>query len=341
MDLRSPLAGEERRFRIVGSCNGLVCLALSDCRDLNLWNPSTGDCSKLPEPPTPTGDSYTPGFGYDSSSDDYKVVLVTYYSESEKDSQGEELWWSTYQIVAIYSLKRNSWRIFKEFNLAIHDFHRWDHEYFPESICLNGAIHWRSRTNSCGNTITAFDVSKEIFYLVPNPPYFMGFSDNALGVLGGCLCLVHGSEHEGSPSELWVMKEYGVEASWTKLTLFLNADDNGDGRSGKYSYEPLCASGDNTFIMTRNTKELIRFNDKGKILEKVCICDDSEKCEGITFVESLVSVDITSNERGEVFDGVFNRIDESAKCGRVVFRYKLDRSPLSGEMRHGVFSKYF
>ena len=39
-------------------------------------------------------------------------------------------------------------------------------------------------------------------------------TDFKLTVVGGCLCLYK----EDVPSEMWVMKEYGIDTSWTKIT---------------------------------------------------------------------------------------------------------------------------
>ncbi|KAI3938548.1 hypothetical protein MKW98_016053 [Papaver atlanticum] len=64
----------------VGCCNGLLCIHIDDMGiDFSLWNPSTGDCKRIPSPPDQFDfdfslHSYLPvigyGFGYDSNSDD-------------------------------------------------------------------------------------------------------------------------------------------------------------------------------------------------------------------------------------------------------------------------------
>lgn len=76
---------------IVGSCNGLICLhgvrrvIRPNHQDFILvWNPSTGDTCELPEHPSFIDDHESHcghllpmlyGFGYDSSTEDYKVIL--------------------------------------------------------------------------------------------------------------------------------------------------------------------------------------------------------------------------------------------------------------------------
>ncbi|GLT99270.1 hypothetical protein SLE2022_167170 [Rubroshorea leprosula] len=301
VDLLFPAETRHPHLRIVGSCNGLVCLVSSRSRDFFLWNPSTRDCNELPDACSPQGNRYAYGFGYDSFSDDYKVVLVTDYTYVKRLYL--EPLPQFQKKVAIFSLKKNSWKIIREINEAVHNLCRNSFEPFPGSTFLNGGIHWRTRSirdRNYNEVITAFDLAEEIFYLVPTPPHshYLRYFNSGLGVLGGCLCLIYACFSDPYPFELWVMKEYGVEASWTKLCRLLNPDDTflyGGHHlsvSHKVFYEPLCmcTSKENAFILIRSTKEVIRFNERGEVLEKVGICDDSDKCEGIAFVESIASV---------------------------------------------------
>ncbi|GKV39121.1 hypothetical protein SLEP1_g46933 [Rubroshorea leprosula] len=249
VDLPSPLERDDRRrLRIVGSCNGLVCLGLP---------PETAQSYRnLVHRP---GYLYAPGFGYESASDDYKLVLATYYRES----------------ISVYMV-------------MIATAYHWD-GYFPESTFLNGAVHWRSRIGD-DNTLTAFDLEKVTFFQVPIPRLpcsRMFFPYNGMGVLGGCLSLMIANSENSHPFGLWVMKEHRVEASWTKVLHLLNPDDYVPRGMHEIFYEPLCISGDNAFIFIGNTRELMKFSERGQILEKVSVCDDSNKCEGIAFVESI------------------------------------------------------
>ncbi|MCD9560534.1 hypothetical protein HAX54_019231, partial [Datura stramonium] len=95
---------------VVGSVNGLICLVIKD-NDLVLWNPSIRKFRKLPDSglkfEVSIGsyfDSYTIvmyGFGYDESTDDYKVVGVLCNDKYNILHHVE---------VKIYSLKSDSWR---------------------------------------------------------------------------------------------------------------------------------------------------------------------------------------------------------------------------------------
>ena len=93
------------------------------------------------------------------------------------------------------------------------------------SICsslasLNGAIHWLIAP-PCGpaysprpESLLAFDLATEKFYVYKTPvlPKNINWL-MSLVVLGGYLCFIVNSflKH----NDVWLMKEYGVESSWT------------------------------------------------------------------------------------------------------------------------------
>jgi hypothetical protein len=94
-NLQLPLeVGSIRMVKILGSCNGLLCLTLGD-NDVIIWNPCIREYKKLQEL-NGLGDSY--GFGYDCDNDDYKLVKVIPRNGSDEIS------------VDVFSLKTNSWR---------------------------------------------------------------------------------------------------------------------------------------------------------------------------------------------------------------------------------------
>lgn len=99
--------------------------------------------------------------------------------------------------------------------------------------------------------IVYFDATEEEFKEVLNPNYEsmndLVVDDLAgLAVLGGLLCVVM-SKRE-SPTDVWVMKEYGVKESWTKL--FVIPDELGD----LYlpDFELLCYTKDGEVVMALN-----------------------------------------------------------------------------------------
>ncbi|XVF66359.1 hypothetical protein PTKIN_Ptkin10aG0029300 [Pterospermum kingtungense] len=103
-----PPFGQNKFCRILGSCHGLICLLMGGNDSMCLfflWNPSTGESNKLPAcinfPVLYEFDYFDfYGFGYDSSSDDYKLVI------------------SICRKALIFSLAENSWRLVDEAETA-------------------------------------------------------------------------------------------------------------------------------------------------------------------------------------------------------------------------------
>ncbi|XP_026451734.1 F-box/kelch-repeat protein At3g06240-like [Papaver somniferum] len=179
---------ETHDVKILGSCNGLLCLgayvinATNAIRTLILWNPSSKEYKVIIPPLGHLCCAY--GFGYDSKIKDYKLVCL--------DSTD----------VYACSLQSNSWR--KVTTIPYN-------KHFRESggLLLNGAIHW-----SAAKTIVAFDVSSETFMNFPFAEEIKPSRETTLTVLGDSLCLVYGVPDVRV--DVRVMQNYGVTNSWTK-----------------------------------------------------------------------------------------------------------------------------
>ncbi|KAI7729564.1 hypothetical protein M8C21_028012 [Ambrosia artemisiifolia] len=96
--------------QISGSCNGLL-LATDENDAIFVMNPMTQDLWEVPlcpfAPPYEHEASYVVlvyGFGYDSSTDDYKIVSISFSHFHIMDHHIKE----TY--ACVYSLRNNSWR---------------------------------------------------------------------------------------------------------------------------------------------------------------------------------------------------------------------------------------
>ncbi|KAJ4846462.1 hypothetical protein Tsubulata_006873 [Turnera subulata] len=191
----------------IGSCNGLVCLALesprNDYRDIFVWNPLTGVYRKLPDPEgMARGYDFwrAYGFGYDSVADDYKVFLAVRYWDDPTPKPRAPL-------VQIFSLKTGSWKSVENPNRHLRGLREGDRGVF-----LNGALHWRKEYDA---KITAFDLVEEKFGDVPAPshPQEVLLEHNGIGIVGEYLCM----SWIPTPSDdriVWVMKEYLNKESW-------------------------------------------------------------------------------------------------------------------------------
>ncbi|KAK9938561.1 hypothetical protein M0R45_015290 [Rubus argutus] len=122
----------ESRLDIYGSCHGLICLAIDDYT-IVLWNPSTGESNLLPEPTLETykSDENFYGFGYDSTTQDYKIV------------RGDDFEIFPEFYFEVFSLKTGSWRqhplVGPTFELASLDY---GFGGYGQGFLTNEALHW-------------------------------------------------------------------------------------------------------------------------------------------------------------------------------------------------------
>ncbi|KAJ0800166.1 putative F-box domain-containing protein [Helianthus annuus] len=207
VELETPF--DTTRFpNVLGTCHGLVCLSnLPFDRFIVLWNPATQKYKVILTPMVyPSSSNVLIAFnqvGYDHVNDDYKVVRLI--------QTGGYVWLNS--MVFVYSLKLNMWRSVEQrfpyyFNLALCQ---------GQGVCVNSALHWVvSKKPHLGNDLlVSFDLASQSFQLVPHPECFNSDMVTSLGVLGGCLCVV--GYRELRSIDVWVMGEYGVKESWSKL----------------------------------------------------------------------------------------------------------------------------
>ncbi|KAK3018303.1 hypothetical protein RJ639_002921 [Escallonia herrerae] len=205
-----PYLLESRNFVNIGSCNGLICFKIyactEECSTLYMWNPIIGIFKPLPPSFFCDSDldtSATLGIAFHASTSDYKVVKITYYHRGGTPE------------VEIYSLSTDSW---KRINGATVPRVR-----CPESASLNGIIHWLNTPLKGGweMAITTFDVGEELFGEMALPINYdeadARYSIESIVVVEECLTSLFASLNDRRHCSVWMMKEYGVEASWTKL----------------------------------------------------------------------------------------------------------------------------
>nr|GFA03183.1 ribonuclease H-like domain-containing protein [Tanacetum cinerariifolium] len=154
------------------------------------------------------GEYYNPsigfGFGYDESVDDYKVVEII----SGNPIRGFET------RVNIYSLKSGYWkRLICDLTCGFLG--------QPEGMFFNGALHWiighaDSPSSNFLFTIILFDLATETFGKILQPVYDKEHDCLSLCTFGEWFSVVCYLLRENR-SDVWVMKVYGVQDSWTKL----------------------------------------------------------------------------------------------------------------------------
>jgi hypothetical protein len=102
-------------LKLIASCKGLLCLGSYFTSDVYVWNPTTPSVELEPLPPLTHRLPYHVsdvfgsglGFGYDSRSNDFKVVRVRIIKLPTFVHQTKR----TRSYVEVYSLSRGSWRV--------------------------------------------------------------------------------------------------------------------------------------------------------------------------------------------------------------------------------------
>lgn len=265
--LKPPFVGFAK---FLGSCNGLICLTSMSFK-LMLWNPSTGKHKEFQ-------DSFVHcavncyiryGFGYDGVNDDYKVVKIFSFPRNEGKYENK---------VKIYSLKTDSWKMGEGFDSGYVN---------PQSgMFLNGYLHWE--VGHCGDSgsseIMTLDLSTETYGVMPLPNCGNGGTSWTLSVLGGCL--VACCNYDLDRTDMWVMKEYGVVKSWTKLASGLSAP------LGRLGYiTPLFVSENGDEVLVKLGTNLSLYTTRNASHKSLDI--HSSGCclrvQAITYFESLAS----------------------------------------------------
>ncbi|XP_071703434.1 F-box/kelch-repeat protein At3g06240-like [Rutidosis leptorrhynchoides] len=203
--------------RIHGSCNGLVLLSAfrlcSGHETLIISNPTTREFVELPDCDFKIEGHRFVYFimrdlGYDSVTDDYKVVTINRFQNPTDDD--------LIMCVHVYSLRRNTWTRVIDFP----DKYHWPR--IRSKALVNGSFHWVAyNVPDQTKVIVAFNLADENFSEVPSPTLSNG---NDLDIFYKTCRVVVVDEklaifllYEG---EVWLMNEYGVKGSWTKIKLY-------------------------------------------------------------------------------------------------------------------------
>ncbi|GAU30644.1 hypothetical protein TSUD_224000 [Trifolium subterraneum] len=201
-------------FGIVNSCNGLFCLCCpSEGYPLVICNPVTGEFIRLPKV------TYSPnrisrldhvgfGFGFEPKTNEYKVIYIwRKYVRRAYHRMFERM------ILEINTLGMPSWR-----NVEVDP--QISNSRLKYSTYLNGMIHW-IRFEGQNRSILCFCLESERFQSFPSPPHVFTYDDKispieciSMGESRGLLYICDTSFHDVT---MWVMNEYGIGESWTKI----------------------------------------------------------------------------------------------------------------------------
>ncbi|KAJ9174519.1 hypothetical protein P3X46_013156 [Hevea brasiliensis] len=280
---------------IVGSCNGLVCLTdsgiaaatgggympqLPNPKPIFLWNPSLGKSMTLPLRGN-SGRRLVLGLGFDSKSFDYKVVRI-------------EFRYGAVSGIDIFALSENSWRRSYGAKRKV-GFPSYDFLKLPQAF-VNGNIHWigyhqtkKEGLNHRTLIVATFDVGNEVFgeLAMPNETAHEVFLPDenyqlSLVVFNRSLSLIRYDEGHNPYFNrccIWMMNEYGMAQSWTKL--YTICPYNGFSKT-------LDIMSNGKFLLVTNNGELVSFDPESRAVNRLKVYGESCSFNVDTYVESLV-----------------------------------------------------
>ncbi|KAK4259404.1 hypothetical protein QN277_005742 [Acacia crassicarpa] len=218
--------------RIIGSCNGLLCVQCTSNRvhSLFLWNPATRKIRQVHNNVHDFEGRIYVGYGFSPIVNDYKI-LRAYVPEDEDEVNRVE----------VYSLSTQRWRKIKFGNLEGVNLNY-------ETLNANGAMFWHDMEE---DLVVSFDIASDAFTLIPMPPldkYEKCFGcklivyENKLAVISHFLKSVSFTT-DSWYIDLWVVEEgVGVPQerwSWIKKYSLITHTDAGH-PSGVFRIDPLC-----------------------------------------------------------------------------------------------------
>ncbi|KAJ4846589.1 hypothetical protein Tsubulata_024710 [Turnera subulata] len=278
---------------VVGSCHGLLCLCGHVNDTLTVLNPATRK--------EKTFSGYVPthhhtevrfardgckvkwggyGFGYDPVGDDYKVVRIAHVKDPNARTAlltGGEF---TYEESDLFVCS-----VRKQVKSCITIPYVVRTAMQRMGVLVGGALHWTAVGISLASplVILAFDLATDEYREVPHPKYKGTGMNRSIGVLGGCLCVFDISRDVCV--DVWVMKEYGVKKSWTKVSSFPY------GLLPCQSIKPLgCSKVGGEVLMCLDDKRLVWYDmEEGQVYHVGINETRKEYFEPIVCLRSLVS----------------------------------------------------
>ncbi|XP_058187815.1 putative F-box protein At3g24700 [Rhododendron vialii] len=293
-----------RDLQLLGPCNGVVCLAKGWFNStMVICNPSMREFRVLPRPSHKKDHENNMGFGFDPSTNDYKVVKF-----GVLDRNSNNLLLEVGKTFEIYDLSTDSWR---KVDVNPHNI-GFDLDFnFLKCTSWKGGCYWYISCSDGADAIIVFRLTDEVFDEIPVPEVSLANSyttERELFILDDSLAMVRYPSEWLHPSGLtrgyiplmkcfgvWVMDEDGVEVSWTKkLTIGPLQGPNfalGFRRNGEF----LCETGGGQMVSyhidTQHIKEYQVYGDP-----------TPERLQVIVYTESLISV--KSNNKHDAHDGL-------------------------------------
>lgn len=222
-------------YYVKGHCDGLLCVVINDGAQgfLLLYNPSINEYRKMPLPPNFRSTREVFGLGFDSSSQDYKIVrFPSMYCRLKVPGFVPK--------IEVFSLRSNCWR-----KLPDQDTPPYFVEHVFQATHANGGLYWLAEegdTLRC--VILRFDLASEKFSIVPPPPDENNRNISWIGCLKDQLCMLHSQRL--SVVDVWATSD---DKTWKKM---ISVPRSQEPSQSVYSsrYTPLCFTGSGKLLMS-------------------------------------------------------------------------------------------
>ncbi|XP_024994766.1 F-box/kelch-repeat protein At3g23880-like [Cynara cardunculus var. scolymus] len=224
-DIEFQYASTTAYFRVVGYCDGVVCLS-DDLFDSTymviLWNPSIRKSVRVlvPNYEQTWSQGTVLGFGVCPRTHDPKIVRIVCVNDF---SVPHMVRIQDHSSVEVFSPASGAWR--KHFGVNHYRPHKMIQITWSQ-ICFNGVIHWiacdKQLESNLRCLIMSFDLVHEVFAEMPLPDALARQHVSKLSISNrkGYLTVMEYDMEKGKEScGVWVMKEYGMMRSWEKLFM--------------------------------------------------------------------------------------------------------------------------
>ncbi|VVA37402.1 PREDICTED: F-box [Prunus dulcis] len=198
------------RYDGAQSVHGLVCSSSSYGGPVFILNPSTRESIQLPHVKHNALVVYN--FGFSPLTNEYKVLqLINFHNSGFQFNAftlGQDSSWRPLQVDPAAGDVDLPFKI-----LAV--------ARSPNSVCINGAIHWIDKSEK---NIVVFDVGEESFSVVPLSEDcaqdLVDYDANFPSIVevGGCVAVFVANRWEHNKIILWILKDY-QNLVWVKETI--------------------------------------------------------------------------------------------------------------------------
>ncbi|XWS50361.1 hypothetical protein CRYUN_Cryun12cG0081400 [Craigia yunnanensis] len=221
--LNIPLGEPLPRFpKIVGSVDGLVCLDVSPCyaSEFVLWNPGTKQFKRLIFPSIVSSKSNPIwlvflGFGFDSFSNDYKIVRIVSFRRNDA---------LPFVRVEVYSWRDGVWKEIEEsFDLGMLC-------GVQDGVVVDSSLNWVAiglERFADRKVVISFDMGREVFKTIPLPVVTRLANVKVMSYMGLLAIAVYplvfaANGNNMNRFEFWVLSDGEDGKQWTNLVVIEN-----------------------------------------------------------------------------------------------------------------------